>query len=402
MNVETQRRIDRIVGSWICRLLSLVPAPRVAADEAWVPRRILVILLSEMGSLVLAWPMFQRLRERYPDAELQALVFAKNREVLDLLGVMPPANVLTLRDDSLGHLLADGLSVLKQLRRQGVDVVIDCELFARVSAIFSRLSGAPVRVGFHPYTQEGLYRGNFINRPVLYNPYRHIAQQFLTLVESIASDDRPAAKRAIPAELPSLPQLSFSAAEREALQGRLRCEFPALQDRRLVLLYPGGGALPIRAWPEENYVALAQALLGAGYGVGIIGLPSDRNQAERMVQACGDPACVSLAGWTRSIRELLLLFHAAQLLVTNDGGPGHFAALTPIRGLVLFGPETPILYGPLSSRIRALSLDFSCAPCLTAYNHRNSPCDGDNRCLRQIPVDRVLEEAMRLIEGSTA
>ena len=49
------------------------------------PKRILVILLSEMGSLVLAHPMFMRLKQQYPEAPIHVLMFAKNREVLDLL-----------------------------------------------------------------------------------------------------------------------------------------------------------------------------------------------------------------------------------------------------------------------------------------------------------------------------
>ena len=48
-----------------------------------------MILLSEMGSLVLAHAMFARLKHKYPGASIHALVFAKNREVLDLLGVIP-------------------------------------------------------------------------------------------------------------------------------------------------------------------------------------------------------------------------------------------------------------------------------------------------------------------------
>ena len=51
--------------------------------------------------------------------------------------------------------------------------------------MLSFLSGAPVRVGFHRHTQEGLYRGDFINCPVLYNPYQHISQQFINLAEAI-------------------------------------------------------------------------------------------------------------------------------------------------------------------------------------------------------------------------
>jgi len=93
--------------------------------------------------------MFVRLKTKIPGASIHVLQFAKNREVLDLLGVIPEANVLTLDDSSLGGLVGDSLKAIRTLRALEVDAVIDCELFARISSIFSWLSGAPLRVGFH-------------------------------------------------------------------------------------------------------------------------------------------------------------------------------------------------------------------------------------------------------------
>jgi ADP-heptose:LPS heptosyltransferase len=96
----------------------------------------------------------------------------------------------------------------------------------------------------------------------------------------------------------------------------------------------------------------------------------------------------------------MLIFHLADLLVTNDGGPGHFAAMTPISSIIFFGPETPALYGSLSPRAFHFYQGLSCSPCLTAYNHRNSPCDGDNQCLKTIPARDVLAKARELLAES--
>jgi hypothetical protein len=194
MNIQFQRAVDRYAGVPICALLSLVN--RVVSNEpdGTPPKNILVILLSEMGSLVLAHPMFMRLKQLYPEAQIHVLMFAKNREVLDLLDVIPRENVMTLDDGSLKGLVGDSLRAIRRMHKLKIDVVIDCELFARISSIFSYLSGASTRVGFHPHTQEGLYRGSFINRPVLYNPYRHLTQQFLTLASALESTTDPVAK----------------------------------------------------------------------------------------------------------------------------------------------------------------------------------------------------------------
>ncbi len=401
MNIKFQRIVDRFAGVPICALLSLVDNLRNAlgvTPPSSPPSRILVILLSEMGSLVLAHPMFMRLRQQYPDASLHVMLFSKNREVLDLLGVIPGENVLTINDRSLMGFVMDSIRAIRRMRTLKFEAVIDCELFSRVSSIFSYLSGAPIRVGFHRHTQEGLYRGSFINRPVMYNPYRHLSKQLLTMAEAIESTTVPTAKNGPETNIIGPPKLVFQENELQRIYDQLQTDFPLIQGKKLVLVYPSGGILPIRAWPLENYNQLCASLLGDGYAVAIIGLKADKHLAQSISLHCQSPYCIDLTGYTKSVRHLLAIFHRASLLVTNDGGPGQFAALTPIPSLVFFGPETPSLYSPLASNIHCLFSAWSCSPCLTAYNHRTSPCDGDNQCLKQITPVQVLTRARSMLD----
>lgn len=397
MNIEFQRAADRFIGVPICAVLSAVHRLFGRPQVLGRPRSILVILLSEMGSLVLAEAMFSRLRSRYPEARIHVLLFAKNREVLDLLGVVDPGDVLTLDDRSLSRFAADSLRALLRLRALKLDAVLDCELFSRISSIFSYLSGARVRAGFHPHTQEGLYRGSFINRPVMYNPYRHLSLQLLGLASALESATAPLNKDEPEFTPGDPPQLEFAAGEREAAVASLHGAFPALSAKRLVLVYPGGGILPIRAWPIESYVELCRCLIADGYAVGVVGLAADRPVARKLIEQCGSEYCVDLTGYTKTVRHLLALFHRADLLITNDGGPGQFAALTPIASIVLFGPETPLLYRSLSRNAHSFHTPLPCSPCLTAYNHRKSPCDGDNQCLKRIAPAAVLAKARELL-----
>lgn len=380
----------------LCAMLTAFHRFRPASATVEKPQRILIILLSEMGSLVLAQPMFAQLKARYPEASLHILMFQKNREVLDLLGVMPPENVLTISDKSLSAMLSDMWAAWQTMRALKIDVVIDCELFSRVSSIFAYLSGAPIRVGFHPHTQEGLYRGNFITHPVLYNPYRHLSQQFLTMAAAIESSGTPIAKAAA-AELSAPPLLQFAEGELQQVGEQLLRDFPMLTGKKLVLVYPDGGLLPIRAWPPEYYKSVCDALLQEGYAIALIGLPDAKPLALEIVAHCAHPLCIDLTGYTKSVRHLLAIFNHAALLITNDGGPGQFSALTRLPTLVFFGPETPALYSPLAPNIHCLYTALSCSPCLTAYNHRLSPCDGNNQCLKQITPEQVLQRARELL-----
>ena len=397
MNIAFQRAADRYIGVPICGALSLVHRLFGRAQVLGKPRSILVILLSEMGSLVLAEPMFARLKSKYPRARIHVLLFAKNREVLDLLGVVDPADVLTLDDRSLWRFASDSARALVRLRALELDAVLDCELFSRISSIFSYLCGARVRVGFHPYTQEGLYRGSFIDRPVMYNPYRHLPLQLLGLASALESNTFPLNKDEPEFAPTDPPPLVFAPGEKEAAAASLHAAFPALIGKRLVLVYPGGGALPIRAWPLESYALLCTRIIEEGYAVGVVGLAADRAIARTLIDQCASDRCVDLTGYTKSVRHLLALFHRADLLITNDGGPGQFAALTPLATIVLFGPETPLLYRPLSRNAHCFHHELPCSPCLTAYNHRLSPCDGDNQCLKRILPAAVLAKARELL-----
>ncbi len=408
MDLRFQRFMDRwaligpcaILSAWH-DFLSRVGIGRSVPGRS--PKRILVILLSEMGSLVLAEPMFRRLRERHADADLYLMCFARNRALSDLLRLVPEDHVLAVRDSSLGALLVDLLRAIWQMRSLRMDWVIDCELFARVSAVLSGVSGAPGRAGFHRHTQEGLYRGSFLTAPVPYNPYRHISHQFISLADALESSAMPRSKFAAAPVAATFepPVWKPDAGEVERETELLEQAHPTLNGKRLVLVNPSGGLLAIRAWPLEHYAAVARGLLDDGCAVGVVGMRGDHALGEELRRLCGGHAnCVNLAGHTRSVRHLMAIFHRASLLITNDGGPGHFAAMTPMPTITFFGPESPALYGSWSPRAHSYFLGLPCSPCLSAYNHRNSPCDGDNQCLKKILPDEVLQRARGMIHAA--
>jgi ADP-heptose:LPS heptosyltransferase len=355
-----------------------------------------------MGSIVLAGPMFAQLRRNYPGVNIHILQLKKNQEVSKLLQLTNPEFMHSLDDSSGGSLVGDILRVSLDMRRLGLDAVIDCELFSRVSALLSFSTGAKLRVGFTPHTQEGLYRGSFINHAIPYNPYQHISKQFLSLVDALQSaGSTPRNKAAAIRELPADTELSvnFTSAELQAYKTQVQTDHPVTTSRKLVLMYAGGGILPIRAWPAAHYARVAQGLCAAGFAVGLIGLKDDAQLAKDLITQIKHEACLDLTGYTRSIHELLMLFHASELLITNDGGPGHFATLTPIQTMVFFGPETGKLYGPLGTRNAVLESGIACSPCLSAYNHRLTFCDGDNQCLKRIAPDPVLDQALHFLQG---
>jgi len=127
----------------------------------------------------------------------------------------------------------------------------------------------------------------------------------------------------------------------------------------------------------------------------LTGSPEARAEAHAIAQAGNSVRVVDLAGKT-SIRDLLDLYNAARLLVTNDSGPAQLAAVTNVHVMVLFGPETPELYRPLTDRCTVMYSHYACSPCVSAFNQRKTECN-DNRCLKTISVETVHAAAREIL-----
>jgi ADP-heptose:LPS heptosyltransferase len=113
----------------------------------------------------------------------------------------------------------------------------------------------------------------------------------------------------------------------------------------------------------------------------------------------GSPRSICLAGQT-TLRQLLVVYGLSEVLVTNDSGPAHFASLTEIDVVALFGPETPLLFAAPGPRNHVLWADLACSPCVNAFNNRQTACR-DNVCMKTIAVDQVFETVCRIYRQRT-
>src|SRR5512145_2787900 len=113
-----------------------------------------------MGTMVVAYPALRKARELFPDATLHFLCFEQIRASVEILGIIPPENIITIDARSLKSLVRDTLAFPRRARRRSIDTVVNMEAFVRYSSIVSWMSGARRRVGFHRFNQEGLYTGD--------------------------------------------------------------------------------------------------------------------------------------------------------------------------------------------------------------------------------------------------
>src|SRR3989338_4403034 len=91
----------------------------------------------------------------------------------------------------------------------------------------------------------------------------------------------------------------------------------------------------------------------------ITGTESEGEDAEAICSHVKNERCIDFTGKT-SFKELIDLYNVSRVLVTNDSGPAHFASLTDINIVVLFGPETPRIYAPLSDSCECVYSNYAC------------------------------------------
>ena len=386
--------VDYWVGIPLCLAVTIVERIRAALTRTphTPPARLLFIELSEMGSAVLAYPAIREAVDRVGRDNVWFMIFERNREGVSILGIIPDDHIVTVSDRSFGEFVKSLWGALARCRVARIDTAIDLELFSRCTALLTWLCGARVRTGFSAYRNEGLYRGRFFTHPVLYTPHHHMTRAYSTLVRAAfidPVDDEPLFKATVNPGTLTLPRAQPTPDVAKAVDALVGS---ASGDRRIVFFNPDPGLLPLREWPDRHFATLARLLVEAypDVVVAVVGIGRAHALAQRILKDLPADRTLNLTGRTRTLADLIELLRRGTALVTIDSGPAHFSGLTDIFRVVLFGPETPLLYAPTGSNVAIAYANFSCSPCFSAANHRTSSCT-DNQCLKQIAPEQVFD-----------
>jgi ADP-heptose:LPS heptosyltransferase len=411
ISVNTMRAIDHWVGVPLCAIVSPVIAlidgiKNVFNRGPETPKKLLFIELSEMGSAILVDPAMRNAQAR--GAEIFFLIFKSNRASLTLLNTVKPENIFTIDSSSLGGLIKDTLLFLLLARKHRIDTVIDLELFSRFTALLTGMCGARRRVGYHIFHGEGLWRGFMLTRKVHYNPHIHITKNFLSLIHAAFAQkiEVPFSKIEIPDSEVRLEQAIINPSALEKVRERIEKLAKEANihyvpgKNRLILINPNASdLLPQRRWAQQRFSELIQAI-HQKYPDDLIlitGSPAEFAYVEKVRAVANVKNALNFAGQV-SFAELPPLYTLSDVMVTNDSGPGHFSAVTPLRTVVLFGPETPALYGSVGNSI-AITANLACSPCVSAANHRKTPCH-DNVCMQAITVPQVLDKVIKQLQDA--
>lgn len=325
------------------------------------PERVLAVKLADFGDALLTTPALAAARAAWPEARIDVLTTpGPAGDVFRRSGLVN--RVWCLDKAPLGGRPARRLvDFARSLRAERYDVVL---LFhslvtrrgAMKHAALVLATGAPVRAGLAGPARA---RSAFLTHRAEDRGYAawHVLEANLAVLRSLD----------VPAPLRS-PLFPVSASARLAAQALL-ADLPA--GGRTIALHPGGGPYSLaRRWPPERFARVADALAAQGHRVLLVGTAADDTAALRRLAA---GPLLDLTDRT-DLEVLGAVLEHCDLLVANDGGVMHLAAAVGTPVVALFGPTSPVAWGPWPpERHRVVRLDLPCQPCLYIGHRLGDP-----------------------------
>jgi len=336
-------------------------------------RSILVMRLYFLGDVVLATPVLEALKRRFPDARLTVL--AKKRAAA-VLTANPNVDEIVLYDSVPDyHMPGRQWRLAQRLRRERFDLAVD--LSGNLLSSWLLWAADPAyRVGFN---HAGFPR--VLDYRIPYVSDGSVVEHLLTAVAPLGATAEPT------------PRIYLTDEERENVAGLLEREGVG-RDEPFAVLAPGAN-WEYRRWPAERHASLARLLCSEdGIRTVLTGGDEDEELCAKVAIASGGSA-LSLAG-RLDVRGLAAAAERAVLFVGSDSGPMHIAAAVGTPVVALFGPNTPDRFAPRGSTSRVIRHEYPCSPCDQKQCVRpNDPC------MSAITVDEVLTAARDLLRRTT-
>ena len=193
----------------------------------------------------------------------------------------------------------------------------------------------------------------------------------------------------------SVPRLYIRASVDEEAD-QLLCRYGIGADELLVGLNPGASFGSSKCWPAEYFSRTAE-LLKEEFNCKIILFvgPGEEGIASA-IESQTDAEMINTSTDKIDLELLKPLIRRCNLLITNDTGPRHYAVAMDVPVVVIMGPTDPRYTASNLEKTIVLRQDLPCAPC-----HKKQ-CPTDQRCMRSITPEMVLDAGRELLERNRA
>lgn len=324
----------------------------------------LIIQTAFIGDVILATPLIENLRERYPEALIDVVV---NQNAALLLRHHPQVRH-TYAWNKKERKYAALLELIKTVRRNCYDLVINCHRFAS-SGLLTACSGAKMKVGFRKNPLSFAYDGSVDHH---FAEGTHEVDRNLSLLKAFlgANQRTPLRRR---------PQLYPSAADQQRVE--------EYQKKPYVCIAPTSVWFT-KQFPAEQWIRLIDAL-PSDQVIHLLGSNEDVAHCEQIKTSVGQTVN-NLAGQL-SLLQSAQLMRGAVINYVNDSAPLHLASAVNAPVCVVYCSTVPQFgFYPLSeaSWVVEVAEPLACRPC-GLHGHRACP-EGHFRCAQDITVQQLL------------
>ena len=339
--------------------------PGISASDL-KPFRILIRSSNWLGDAVMSVPAVRAIKGGRPD--IHVTITAPDK-IAPMWKLIPEVDaIIPLPEGSL-------LSVVRLLKQQmPFDVAILSPNSLRV-ALESWLSGIPRRVGYRGHCRSWLVN-QMVREPRKPGPPEHHSLRFLRIARECGGETERTSNVQRPT---SYVQLSDSN------------QLSTINHQPLKIgLCPGAEYGPAKRWLPERF-AEASAKITAQTSAQwiLLGTKNDAAIGEQIAAAIADH-CVNRIGQT-TLDQLIDELRQCRLLLTNDTGTMHLAALLDVPVVAVFGSTEPRLTGPLGSGHIILRHHVECSPCFLRE------CPIDFRCMKAVTTDEVVGAVLSML-----
>ncbi|MEM9915228.1 MAG: glycosyltransferase family 9 protein [Planctomycetota bacterium] len=342
-------------------------------------KRIALVRLDKIGDLVSMQPIIARVRERFPEAQIDLFVTAGLEPLAETLAEgVRPVGVSWKESEAFDKFLNQIESESKY------DLLIDLlEPEARRHARLTRAIPAAYKVGF-----DSPGRGEtFTHRVPTPAKPTHLIDRTAWLLRPLGIS--------VPDEVGGRPALSLTPEVIESARVRLRECFGS---SRVVGLHVGAG-WRFKRWYPESFIEVGRALVEKqGVKIAVMAGPGEESLAAEVVGGLGDDAAL----FEPTLEQLPGLCAACDLMVVNDSGPMHVAVATGVPTVVAWGPGDRTLFEPRGAdgQVRVVSDQPRCANCPQEVEAERCPMGyryDAVPCLRNIALDQVVAASDELL-----
>ena len=323
-------------------------------------------------------------------------------EITSLLSI-DNVNVFTFDLSSYKSFILDFFKFILWATQKNLKFSIDLTLFSRLATLVSAFSGAKFRIGFYKFTDEGLWRGNYLTHKVLFNRHLHISENYLSTIHAAFS--------------PKDAETPFSKISLNKYDYEYNLDNPKLITSCKNLIEPSrtnanprvtsNFALVLSSplledqfnWGFKNSYELIEAITNY-WPDATISLACEYKLFSEITTLLNishklSARLISYIDPLESAREIFNL-DSKSIFITTNISNAYLSAGLKIRTLVIYGPESPKISGPLSKQVIPIYKGLACSPCFSYENHRNSPC-ADNVCLKSISAKEVISSLRTLL-----